>query len=123
MKHKIERVNEQIMIETAKIINYELKDPRIQGMVSVLRVETDNDLFQSVCYVSVYVDTEEKRELTFKALNSSAGYIRKQLSQRLQIRTVPQLIFVLDTSIEYSEKIDSILAKIKKSEENNSNGQ
>lgn len=119
MQHKIERVNEQIKVEVSKIINYELEDPRISGMVSVLRAETDNDLYQSILYVSIFADSEEARKRTFLGLQSSSAYIRKQLAQRLLIRTVPKLIFKLDTSIEYSNKIENILAEIKASENNN----
>lgn len=119
MQHKIERINEQIKIETSKIINYELKDPRITGIISVLRAETDNDLYQSVLYVSIYTDSEEAKKKAFLGLQASSAYIRKQLAQRLLIRTVPKLIFKLDTSIEYSNKIEGILAEIKASENNN----
>ena len=119
MQHKLERINEEIKVEVSKIINYELKDPRISGIISVLRAETDNDLFQSVLYISIYAENEEAKKKAFLGLQSSSAYIRKQLAQRLLIRTVPKLIFKLDTSIEYSNKIESILAEIKASENNN----
>jgi ribosome-binding factor A len=110
--NKLEKIDSALQQEIAKICNYELNDPRIKSMISILSVKTDNDLFQSVVNVSVYSKNQEDNESTFKALKSSEGYIRKLLSGRLRIRTVPQIIFKLDTSMEYSDKINKILSTL-----------
>lgn len=109
---RLGRINAELKKEIANIINYELSDPRLSGIRSVTRVESDNELERSNVYISILASNEEERQSSFLAIRSSASYIRKTLSHRLKLRTVPYLNFILDTSIEYSEKINAILNTI-----------
>lgn len=103
---RLEKINAELQSEIADIIRYELNDPRIDDIICILRVETDNDLYKTDVYVSLY-DRDNKE--TFKALQNASGYIRKLLSKRVKLRTVPIINFVLDESLAYSEKINGIL--------------
>ena len=103
---RLEKINAEFQVEIANIINNELNDPRINDIICVLRVETDNDLYKADVYVSIY--NRDNKE-TFKALQSASGYVRKLLAQRIRLRTVPIINFVLDESLAYSEKINNIL--------------
>jgi len=114
---RMDRINSELQTEIAKIVNYELGDGRLQGIISIIRVETDNDLNQSLVYVSIYNKNKDEVKSCFNALLDSAGYIRKLLAARLKLRTVPSIKFILDTSMEYSEKINNILSKIEIPEE------
>lgn len=107
---RIEKINSELQQEIANIIHNELKDPRIDGFISLIKVETDNDLYMTNVYVSIY--NSKNKEKTFEALNSSSGYIRKLLSSRIRLRTIPIINFKLDKSIEYSETINKILENI-----------
>ena len=107
---RIEKINSELQIEIADIINKELKDPRIDGFISLIKVDTDNDLYMTNVYVSIYNSTD--KEKTFKALQSGSGFIRKLLSKRVKLRTIPIINFKLDKSIEYSESINKILDNI-----------
>jgi len=109
---RLSKINAELKKEIAKIINYELSDPRLSGIRSVTRVESDNELERSNVYVSILTTNEESRQNSFLAIRASASYIRKTLSHRLKLRTVPYLNFILDTSMEYSEKINAILNTI-----------
>lgn len=104
---RIEKINAEFQVEIADIIRNELKDPRINGIISVLRVEVDNDLYMANVYVSIYNSNDETQ--TFKALQNCAGFIRKLLSKRVKLRTVPIVNFKLDKTLDYSENINNIL--------------
>ena len=113
-KRRIERINELIKREISGIIEREIRDPGV-GFVTVSRVETSGDLSYSTIHTSVLGD-ERKRDRAIECLNKAAGYIQHQLSGRITLRTMPKIIFKLDTSLDASFRIDAILRKI--SEEN-----
>jgi ribosome-binding factor A len=83
-------------------------------MIGVSGVDCAKDLKSAKVYVSVYGGTGEEKTEAFAALRASAGFIRRELAADLkEIRTVPELRFILDESGAYGEKIDGILNKIK----------
>lgn len=108
----IERVNSEIMKELMSLITNELKDPRVRDckMLSIMRVDTTGDLKYAKVYVSI-MGNDNPQEV-IKGLNASAGFLRNALFNRLIIRAVPTLIFVLDDSIDYGFKIEKILKEI-----------
>lgn len=109
-----QRVAEQIQRELADLLQFEVKDPRV-AMVTVTEVEVTGDLAHAKVY---YSSTENSPELQ-KGLEKAAGFLRSQLSQRMLMRTVPQLHFVYDASIErgmrLSRLIDDAVAQDNKS--------
>lgn len=105
-----ERVGDLIREEIAKIIMHDLNNPRI-GFVTVTGVDVSNDLRHAKVYVSILEET--KQDETIKILNSSAKFIRGELSTKIRMKFIPELIFKLDESIEYGAKIDRILNEIK----------
>ena len=103
---RLERINSQIQKELSLIINNKVNDTRITGFVSVLRVDTTQDLKFCKVYVSIY---DKEKEKAFEAINSASGFIRKCLASSIKLREIPKLIFVLDDGIEYSDKINKII--------------
>jgi ribosome-binding factor A len=105
------RVNGEVLRELSRIISREVKDPRIAPMTSVVTVEVTPDLKQCKAYISVLGDEEAQAE-TIAGLKSSAGFIRRELARSINLRNTPEIIFILDQSIEYgvsmSKKIDDI---------------
>lgn len=93
------------------LIQRELKDPRI-GFVTVTRVEVSQDLKYARIYVSV-LGTPEEQKKTMAALESGRGFIRREIGQRLDLRSVPEIQFRLDTSAEYSDRINRLLNELK----------
>jgi len=77
------------------------KDPRIGGLVSVVRVDTTGDL--SLC--RVYVSSLGGGAEMAKGLKSAAGYLRRELGKELQLRHTPELDFIVDHSIEEGSRI------------------
>lgn len=109
---RIDKINAEIKRAISELVSggY-IKDPRMQGFVSVIRTETTNDLSFCKVYVSVYGGSEAKKS-TLIALTSASSFLRSELCRRVSLRIVPELIFVLDESIEYSIKLDTILRDI-----------
>ena len=100
---KINRLAEDIRRELTSLM-HTLKDPRVQGLVSIVRVELTND--QSCC--KVYVSSLEGTEAGKRAaqgLNTAAGYIRREMGHRVEMRRSPEFRFIADDSIAYSAEI------------------
>ena len=91
------RINDEIQREIAEIIRTEIKDPRMAPMVSVVKVETTQDLKFCKVYISV-LGTEEETNNTMEALKSGEGCIRKLVAERVNLRLTPKLIFKHDTA-------------------------
>lgn len=108
--HRTDRINEDIMRELCAIIRT-LKDPRIDPMLSVVRVEVTNDLSYATCYVSCIGGMEKTKE-SVKGLKSAAGYIRRELGHALPLRNTPEIRFIADDSIEHSARINQILHEV-----------
>lgn len=104
-----DRVAEQIQRELADLLQFEVKDPRV-GMVTVTEVEVSGDMAHAKIYYSAAAASAELQ----KGLEKSAGFLRSQLGKRMLLRTVPQLHFIYDASIDrgmrLSKLIDDVLA-------------
>ena len=103
---RIGRINEEIMRELSTSIR-SLKDPRVQGMITITAVDTASDLRTAKVYVSVYDKSRSKEVL--KGLKSAGGFLRRQLGASLQLRYTPELVFEEDHSIEHGTRIFEIL--------------
>ncbi len=114
-KHRIQRVSEEIKKCISAIIREELKDPDIPALCSVMDVECTSDLKHAKVYISIY-GQDADLEKAMKALRRSAGMLRSQISRRMSTRTVPELHFVLDSSISHSIHIAEILEKLQEGE-------
>lgn len=108
--NRIGRIDEEYRKELSQIIGYELKNPNITGMISVTKVKVTNDLKYAKVYISI-LNSKNIKE-TMNGLKKSSGFIRTELAKRINLRNTPELIFELDDSMEYGEKINSILKEI-----------
>ena len=106
---RIERLNHTFMEEISTILMTEVKDEDIK-FVTITGVDITNDLSYAKVYFTV-LDKEKKKVVT-DALNGAKGFIRKELSERIEIRHTPELKFVYDDSISYGEHIEDIIDKI-----------
>lgn len=105
-----ERVGDLIRDEVSDIIRREMNDPRL-GFVSITRVDLSPDLRYARLFVSVFADDSERRE-TIQVLNRAAAFIRRTLAPRLRMRTIPELSFRLDHSMEHAENVARILREL-----------
>lgn len=111
-QNRLQRINSEIKKALADILANEIRDPRVSGLISVTEVDTTNDLSHCFISVSIYQKDEKKTEISFNALQHSAGYIRKLLSSRVEMRIVPLLHFKLDKSFEIDEKMSKLIDSI-----------
>ena len=95
--HRIDRITEDIKRELIAILR-EVKDPRVSGMLSIVKVDVSNDLSYAKVYVSAIEGIDVAKE-SVKGLKAASGFIRKRGSE-LHIRKVPELTFIADDSIE-----------------------
>lgn len=116
---RAQRVGDQIQRELAPILREEVKDPRV-GPITVTSVEVSADLSHAKVYFSHLAGREHAAEAV-EALQHTAGYLRRELSHRLQLYSVPQLHFAYDDSIEsgmrMSQLIDDAVASDRKRSE------
>lgn len=112
MKQRLNRISEEIKKEVSNIIQNELKDPRLPGFVSVLSVNTSRDLRYAKIYISVLGNEEDKKN-AMEGLKNAAGFIRREIGQRIKLRYTPELVFELDNSIEQGIYINKLINNIK----------
>jgi ribosome-binding factor A len=105
------QVAELLHQEISQLIQYRTQDPRL-GFVTVTGVDVSPDLREARVYVTVLGDDVDARS-TLEGLTSAARYFRHELGQSLSLRYVPNLTFMLDTSLEYGLHIDNLLDSIK----------
>ncbi|MGN0785236.1 MAG: 30S ribosome-binding factor RbfA [Candidatus Aphodomorpha sp.] len=111
-----DRMNEELKKTISEVIR-ELKDPRLSDMTTLTGVEVTRDLKYAKVRVSVYDKEERVRRDTVDALNHAAGFVAREVGQRMLIRRVPALKFILDDSIAYSVHISQILNELHKEKE------
>ena len=110
--NRMDKVNEEFKRELGKIIDQDLKNPNITGLISVTKVKTSPDLKNAKIYISILGSKSKKN--TLEGLKKASGFIRTELAQRVNLRYIPELIFELDETMEYGAKIDSILKELNK---------
>jgi ribosome-binding factor A len=111
--HRHERVGEEIAHEINAMLAGELKDPRLELSVVASQVRVQPDLKHARVFISVKGTSKEQND-AIKALDHASGYIRRELVERLLLRRVPELHFVLDLSQESVERIEELLKEMKK---------
>ena|SRR5947209_8483097 len=104
---RAQRVGDQIQRELAPLLREGVKDPRV-GPITVTSVEVTADLSHAKIFFS-HLAGSERRDEAVTALQHTAGYLRRELSRRLQLYSVPQLHFVYDDSIESGMRLSQLI--------------
>ena len=105
--HRLEQIAELMRAELSDLLLREMKDPRL-GFVTITNIKVSADLVHARIHVSCFGDETEQKE-SLAALRNAAGFLRRELGQRIRIRTIPQLDFRLDHSMEEAEKVQRAL--------------
>ncbi len=108
-----DRVGAAMQRELSQLVRDQVKDPRL-GMVTIQEVRVTRDLSQAKVYFTV-MDKDTVKSST-AVLNNAAGYLRRCLSDAMNLRVVPQLHFVYDTSIEEGMRLESLINKAVKAD-------
>lgn len=115
MTRRTEQVADLIQEELSQLLEREVRDPGI-GFVTLTDVEVDPDLRNARVFFSVLGDEAATRQ-SLAALQRAAGFLRRELAHRLDLRYAPELHFVLDRSIEHGQHIADLLRQVHEREE------
>ena len=115
MSLRNERVRKTLMKEIADIIQKELKDSRIHGVVSITDIEISHDNSFAKVYYSVFASYSEQ-ELTIKAITDNTPKIRYEVGKRVRLRLTPELRFIPDDSLERGSNVTELINKISRGE-------
>lgn len=114
---RTDRLNSEYRKEISAILSGTLKDkaPDLKGIVSVTETDVAPDLKTAKVYLSIYA-AEEDKQRTFELIKKNAGFVRRELARVMRMRTVPELTFCLDGSMEYGSKMDELFASLHRDE-------
>lgn len=115
MSLRNERIRKTLMKEIADIIQKELKDSRIHGIVSITDIEIAHDNSFAKVYYSVFASEEEKK-ITINAITENTSKIRYEVGKRVRLRLTPELRFIPDDSLERGANVTALINKISKGE-------
>ena len=109
--NRTDRLNSLLKEVISDVIRRQVRNPHVNELVTVTRVDITKDLHYAKVYISVIGSETEKQE-TLMALNSAAGFIAVNSSKKVVMRYFPALTFKLDDSVEKHMRIESLLDKI-----------
>lgn len=120
------RLGEEIRRIISDLLLREIKDPRLSGIVSISAVDVTEDGSFATVYItklakeaSEETSAEEKNDV-LAAFKSAKGLIRREIGKQIKLRHVPDLLFKMDTSLEYGRRITKLIDElgIEKTKEN-----
>ncbi len=111
---RLQRIADRIRRELSEMLIFELSDPRLQ-QIFITDVNVDRELAYANIYVSAIEGVERAPEV-LAGLESASGFIRRNLARRVDLRSFPQIRFHWDPTPEQADRIDEILADIRKNE-------
>ena len=107
MSVKTDRINNMILEQLSYVLRVEVKNKAME-FVTITSVATTSDL----SFAKVYFTTLKDKETALNALNKASGFLRKELTHRVELRHMPELKFVYDDSIAYGKKIEQIIEEL-----------
>lgn len=110
--HRSDRVAAAMQKEIALFLANDVKDPRINGLVTVTGVEITRDLHHAKVFVSV-LGSESQRAATFDGLAGVASHLRGRVGRALRLRVAPEIEFRNDESIAHAAHIEQLLAQVR----------
>ncbi|MGI6765713.1 MAG: 30S ribosome-binding factor RbfA [Lentihominibacter sp.] len=112
------RIGEEIRKIVSDMLLHGLKDPRLNSMISITAVEvTPDNSYATIYFSSMNLSTDtdkaaEQKADILDAFKGARGYIRKEIGHKMKLRHVPDLVFKVDNSLEYSRHIEGIISKL-----------
>jgi len=104
---RADRLGDLIQREVSDILHRQIKDPRI-GFCTIMRVDVSDDLRHAKVYASI-MGTESQQKSTLAGLKSATGFIRREIGRRIALRHTPEIVFVLDRSVDHSFRIAQLI--------------
>jgi ribosome-binding factor A len=107
---RTDRVEEEIKKIVSKLIDNGIKDPRVNGLVSVTKVEVSKDMKYCKIYVSM-IGSKDNDEV-MEGLNSAKGIVRREIGEKVRTFNTPEVKFIYDDSMAYGQHIDKVLESL-----------
>ena len=112
MSRRIDRINELLRTEISFVLLRHIKDPRLNGVISVTQVNTSSDLRNAKVLLSVMGDDDTKKA-AMDGIQSAATFLRRELRDRVALRYTPFLSFALDDTLEEADHLFQIMDSIR----------
>ena len=107
---RTDRIEEEIKKIVSKLIDNGIKDPRVNGLVSVTKVEVSKDMKYCKIYVSM-IGSKDNNEV-MEGLNSAKGIVRKEIGEKVRTFNTPEVKFIYDDSMAYGQHIEEVLESL-----------
>ncbi|NQW23074.1 MAG: 30S ribosome-binding factor RbfA [SAR202 cluster bacterium] len=115
MSRRTDRINEQLREEISAVLARQVKDPRLNTLISITRVVSSNDLRSARVYISVMGNKATKQE-ALEGLQSAASFLRREIRDRINMKHTPFMTYLLDDSMEEASQVLNIMDQIKTDE-------
>ena len=115
MSRRTDRVNEQLREEISTLLARQIKDPRLNGVISITRVVTSGDLRSARVFISV-MGGEKTKKAALEGIRSAATFLRRELRDRINMRHTPFMTYELDGSLEEAAKVLRLMNQVKADE-------
>lgn len=106
---RIRRLEQDTKLALSNIINYEVKNKEVDGLISVTDVRITPDQKYMTVFVSIFGKNSNK---VLEGLNKSNGFIKNMLSNKVKFRIMPEITFKIDDSMEYGAKMDKLIDEV-----------
>lgn len=116
MTRRADRINGLLRQEISLLLSREIKDPRLNGIISITEVQTSPDLRNARVFVSV-LGNQDAKDAALDGIQSAASFLRRSLRDRLKLRYVPFLKFALDESIEDADALLRVMDRLQEEPE------
>ncbi len=115
MSRRTDRINEQLREEVSTILTRQIKDPRLNAVISITRVVSTNDLRSARVYISVMGNKQTQHE-ALEGIRSAASFVRREIRNRINMKHTPFLSYELDSSIDEADKLFRLMNKVRPSD-------
>ena len=116
MSRRTDRINEQLREEISMLLTRSIKEPRLNGVISITRVVSSSDLRSARVYISVMGNRQAKEE-AIAGIQSAASFLRRELRDRINMKHTPFLTYALDDSMEEADQLLRLMNQVKPSEQ------
>ena len=112
MSRRTDRVNEQLREEISTLLARQIKDPRLNGVISITRVVTSGDLRSATVYISV-MGKQESKQAALDGIRSAASFLRRELRNRINMRHTPFMTYQLDDSMVEADQVLRLMDQVR----------
>lgn len=116
-KERLASIEKEILRVISVILLEDVKNPKVKGMVSLVKVKVTEDLKFADLYFTILSMENVDKKIVLEGLNEIKGYFRKKVAEALSLRFIPEMRVKIDDSIEYAVRISKLLDDLKKKQD------